>query len=200
VEHYLVVRNLMYRSVYNHRLNVVCNWLLSQTIATARRLGPGQIFADDVMSRWLWQPQQLDLDTFLANDDIRTGYHLQRWSEEAPAALQLLSQRLVQRQLLKATDVSALAPEQRLEHLARARRLSEAAGLEAEQCCGLRQQQNRGYHPYNGGLRLWDGQQLGALEKRSALVRSLIQPTEMAWLIHPPEVTAELRRALAHET
>ena len=28
VEHYLVVRNLMYRSVYNHRLNVVCNWLL----------------------------------------------------------------------------------------------------------------------------------------------------------------------------
>ena len=25
VEHYLVVRNLMYRSVYNHRLNVVCN-------------------------------------------------------------------------------------------------------------------------------------------------------------------------------
>ena len=29
VEHYLVVRNLMYRSVYNHRLNMVCNWLLS---------------------------------------------------------------------------------------------------------------------------------------------------------------------------
>ena len=200
VEHYLVVRNLMYRSVYNHRLNVVCNWLLSQTIATARRLGPERIFADDVMSRWLWQPQQLDLDTFLANDDIRTGYHLQRWSEQAPAALQELSQRLVQRQLLKATDVSALPPEQRLELLARARRLSEAAGLEAEHCCGLRQQQNRGYHPYKGGLRLWDGQQLGALEKRSALVRSLIQPTEMAWLIHPPEVTAELRRALAHET
>ena len=26
VEHYLVIRNLMYRSVYNHRLNEVCNW------------------------------------------------------------------------------------------------------------------------------------------------------------------------------
>ena len=32
VEHYLVVRNLMYRSVYNHRLNVVCNRLLERLV------------------------------------------------------------------------------------------------------------------------------------------------------------------------
>ena len=64
VEHYLVVRNLMYRSVYNHRLNVVCNWLLSQAVATARRLGPEQVWADAVMARWLWHPRELDLDTF----------------------------------------------------------------------------------------------------------------------------------------
>jgi HD superfamily phosphohydrolase len=199
VEHYLVVRNLMYRSVYNHRLNVVCNWLLSQAIATARRLGPQQVWADGVMARWLWQPGELDLDTYLANDDIRTGYHLQRWREEGPEPLQELCRRLLERQLLKATDVSGLAPQQRLEALARARQLSEAAGLVAERCCGLRQQQNRGYHPYKGGLRLWDGQQLGALEKRSALVRSLIQPTEMAWLIHPAEVQEPLRRELAEQ-
>ena len=85
VEHYLVVRNLMYRSVYNHRLNVVCNWLLNQAIATARRLGPSQVWADPVMARWLWEPGDLDLASFLANDDIRTGYHLTRWMEEAPA-------------------------------------------------------------------------------------------------------------------
>ena len=40
VEHYLVVRNLMYRSVYNHRLNVMCNWLLERLIQEARHLGP----------------------------------------------------------------------------------------------------------------------------------------------------------------
>ena len=40
VEHYLVIRNLMYRSVYNHRLNEVCNWLLEQIIKTARKMGP----------------------------------------------------------------------------------------------------------------------------------------------------------------
>ena len=199
VEHYLVVRNLMYRSVYNHRLNVVCNWLLSQAVATARRLGPEQVWADAVMARWLWHPRELDLDTFLANDDIRSGYHLQRWREEGPAPLQELCRRLLERQLLKASDVSALAPEQRLALLALARRLSEAAGLQADLCCGLHQQQNRGYHPYKGGLRLWDGRQLGALEQRSALVRSLIEPTETAWLIHPAEVTPELRQALALE-
>jgi HD superfamily phosphohydrolase len=200
VEHYLVVRNLMYRSVYNHRLNVVCNWLLSRCIAEARQLGPERVWADAVMARWLWQPQQLDLATFLGNDDIRTGYHLQRWCEEGPAGLQELSRRLLERRLLRATDVSALAAEQRLTLLARAGRLSAQAGLDPERCCGLHQQQNRGYHPYKGGLRLWDGHQLGALEQRSALVRSLIQPSETAWLIHPPEVTKALRRELELES
>ena len=200
VEHYLVVRNLMYRSVYNHRLNVVCNWLLSRCIAEARQLGPERVWADAVMGRWLWGAPQLDLATFLGNDDIRTGYHLQRWSEEGPEGLQELSSRLLERRLLRATDVSALAPERRLALLARAGRLSEEVGLNPERCCGLHQQQNRGYHPYKGGLRLWDGHQLGALEQRSALVRSLIQPSETAWLIHPPEVTTTLRQELALES
>ena len=200
VEHYLVVRNLMYRSVYNHRLNVVCNWLLSRCIAEARQLGPNQVWADGVMQRWLWQPEQLDLTTFLGNDDIRTGYHLQRWGEEGPEALRELSGRLLERRLLRATDVSALAPERRLAWLARASRLSAELGLEPDRCCGLHQQQNRGYHPYKGGLRLWDGHHLGALEQRSALVRSLIQPNETAWLIHPPEVTTTLRQELALES
>ena len=199
VEHYLVVRNLMYRSVYNHRLNVVCNWLLSQVISMARRLGASQIWADGVMAGWLWQPQQLEIDTFLANDDIRCGYHLQRWREEGPPALQELCRRLLDRQLLKATDVSALAPEGRLKLLAQARTLAASAGLQPDLCCGLHQQHNQGYHPYKGGLRLWDGQRLQALEQRSALVRSLIEPTETAWLIHPAEVRTALQQQLSLE-
>jgi HD superfamily phosphohydrolase len=196
VEHYLVVRNLMYRSVYNHRLNVVCNWLLNQTIATARRLGAGAIWTDTVMHRWLWHRDQLDLATFLANDDLRTGYHLQRWAEEAPEELAEPCRRLLQRQLLKATDVSALAPAARLELLAQARRLAEGAGMVSERCCGLQQRQSRGYHPYKGGLRLWDGTQLQALEQRSVLVQSLCVSSELAWLIHPAEVGPELRQRL----
>ena len=197
VEHYLVVRNLMYRSVYNHRLNMVCNWLLSQAIATARRLGPAQVEADGVMARWLWQPDQLTDDDFLANDDLRTGYHLLRWREQGPEGLRTLCERLLDRRLLKASDVSGLAPAQRLELLALARGLCQAQGMEAELHCGLHQHQSRGYHPYKGGLRLWDGRNLSALEQSSALVRSLTQPVEIAWLIHPMEVSGPLREELA---
>jgi uncharacterized protein len=47
VEHYLVVRNLMYRTVYNHRLNVVCNWLLRQAIRHGPQpWAPQRVWAD----------------------------------------------------------------------------------------------------------------------------------------------------------
>ena len=198
VEHYLVVRHLMYRTVYNHRLNVVCNWLLQRAIAVARALGPERVWADTTMARWLWDPTGLAIDTFLANDDLRTGYHLLRWQEEGEPELADPCRRLLDRQLLRAVDVGDLDPGQRLELLARARTLAERAGLLAESCCGLHQRQSRGYLAYKGGLRLWDGQRLQALEQRSALVRGLTERLEMAWLIHPAEV-GEAVQALVHE-
>jgi HD superfamily phosphohydrolase len=193
VEHYLVARSLMYRSVYNHRINVVCNWLLIQAIATARGLGPKRVWADPVMARWLWHHEALDLDSFLANDDLRTGYHLLRWMEEGPAELAEPCRRLLQRRLLKATDVATLPCGERLELLALAQRLSGAAGMVPERCCALLTREIHGYDPYRGGLRLWDGHRLNALEQRSALVQSLIQPSEVVWLIHPAEVSESLR-------
>ena len=198
VEHYLVVRNLMYRSVYNHRLNVVCNWLLEQLIRQARRLGPDRIWADATMRHWLWESSELDLDCYLANDDIRTGYHLQRWRDEAPEPLAELCDRFLNRRLLKALDVSQLSASSQLELLAKAQTSAESAGLDPELCCGLRHHQIHGYHPYRGGLRLWDGHNLQALEQCSPLVNSLATPAATAWLIHPSEITDELREAHAN--
>ncbi len=197
VEHYLVVRHLMYRSVYNHRLNIVCNWLLNRVIAVARRLGPAEVWADPIMSLWLWDRDHLDLESYLANDDIRTGYHLTRWREEGPEELADPCRRLLDRRLPRATEVSDLPPSSRIELLAEARRLCEKAGLAADGCCALQQRQSRGYHPYAGGLRLWDGLRLQALEQCSPLVASLCQTVDMAWLIHPAPVSADLRAALS---
>jgi len=196
VEHYLVVRHLMYCTVYNHRLNVVCNWLLQRAIGMARSLGPARVWADPTMARWLWQPESLDLGCFLANDDLRTGYHLLRWSEEAEEELAEPCRRLLERRLLRAVEVGELHSTARLELLAQARTLSERAGLTAEGCCALVQRQSHGYTAYKGGLRLWDGERLQALEQRSALVRGLSERVEMAWLIHPPEVSTALRQLL----
>lgn len=196
VEHYLVVRNLMYRSVYTHRLNVVCNWMLEQLIRLARQLGPQKVWTDSVMKQWLWEPKTLSADNFLANDDIRTGYHLQRWAEQGPAPLAALCSRFLDRRLLKASAVGQLAPPAQLEALAMARQMSERHGLNPENNCGLRHQQIRGYHPYRGGLRLWDGVMLKGLEQASPLVNSLSTPAASAWLIHPREIQGELRPIL----
>jgi len=196
VEHYLVVRQLMYRSVYNHRLNVVSTWLLCQVIATARRLGPKEVWADETMARWLWNPDGLDITSYLANDDTRCGYHLQRWREEGPKELAEPCGRFLDRRLLRALEVSRLQNGEQLELLARARRLSTDAGMDPEQSCGLQQRSMRGYHPYKGGLRLWDGVQLQALEQRSALVKALTCNERTAWLIHPREVSSGLEAAL----
>jgi HD superfamily phosphohydrolase len=192
VEHYLVVRQLMYRSVYNHRLNVVCNWLLKRSISLARHLGPQKVWADHPMAEWLWQSDQLSLASFLANDDVRTLYHLCRWREDGPKDLQDLCGRLLDRRLLKALDVRHLSTTQRLELLAYAQREAHRSGLNPESHCALQQGQTRGYDPYRSGLRLWDGQKLEALEDRSRLIHALTADEPWAWLLYPREVETAL--------
>lgn len=188
VEHYLVVRQLMYRSVYNHRLNVGCNWLLRRVIEVARELGPSLVWADEVMGTWLWQRETLSLACFLANDDVRTTYHLIRWHEEGPPQLRDPCTRLLHRQLLKAMDVRLLSTADRLQLLAQVRREASRIGLDPEGCCALLQGQTRGYDPYRSGLRLWDGVRLAALEDHSNLVRTLTAQESWAWLLYPKQV------------
>jgi predicted YcjX-like family ATPase len=151
------------------------------------------------MAQWLWDTDQINLDLFLANDDVRTGYHLQRWKEGGPSAVAELSARFLDRNLLKATAVDHLSRENQLKSLAIATRLAEGKGHEPRNSCGLRHQQIRGYHPYRGGLRLWDGANLQALEQASPLVESLTQPAATSWLIHPGDISAELRQTMALE-
>jgi HD superfamily phosphohydrolase len=201
VEHYLVVRQLMYRSVYNHRLNVVCNWLLKRAIAVARQLGPQQVWTDGPMADWLWRADDLSLESFLANDDVRTLYHFSRWRDDGPAELRDPCERLLNRRLLKALDVRHLSTTQRLEALALAQREALRVGLNPEGCCALQQGQTRGYDPYRSGLRLWDGDKLQALEACSRLVQSLTTQEPWAWLLHPQEVERTLRANLQeHQT
>ncbi len=196
VEHYLVVRNLMYRSVYNHRLNEVCSWMLEQVIRIARKLGPNQIWADKHMAIWLWHPDEIDLKTFLANDDNRTTYHLLRWEEDAPEPLSTICRRFLRRDLLKALNIDQLNNEEQLEALAKARSLTEKQGEDPDFLCGLRHQQFHSYEPYKGGLRLWDGNNLRALEQVSPLIQGLIDPARSAWLIHPKEIHQDLKKEL----
>ena len=193
VEHYLVIRNLMYRSVYNHRINEVCNWLLEQIIKTARKIGPGSIWADKSMAEWLWNHKNMSIDSFLSNDDITTGYHINKWKDSSSNNLSNLCKRFINRNLLKAFNISSFSLQVRLEALAKARILSEKYHIEPDINCGLREQVVKSYHPYNYGLRLWDGDKLEALEKASPLVDRLIEPNQSFWLIYPKEIENDLK-------
>jgi len=183
----------MYRSVYNHRLNVVCNWLLEQIIETARKIGPKSLWADKNMAEWLWNYKEMSVKNFLSNDDIITGYHIYKWQESSSNNLSSLCKRFINRNLLKAFNISNFSLEDRLEALAKARKLSEKYCIEPDISCGLREQIVKSYHPYKYGLRLWDGEKLEALEKASPLVERLIEPNQSSWLIYPKEIESELR-------
>ena len=193
VEHYLVIRNLMYRSVYNHRLNEVCNWLLEQIIKTARKLDSKELFNDQSMAEWLWNHENMSVESFLSNDDIITGYHIYQWQNSASDNLSNLCKRFIHRNLLKAFNVSSFSLEIRLEALSKARILSERNQIDPDITCGLREQIVNSYQPYKHGLRLWDGDKLEALEKVSPLVERLIEPTQSSWLIYPKEIENELK-------
>ena len=193
VEHYLVIRNLMYRSVYNHRLNEVCNWLLEQIIKTARKIGQKKVWADETMSEWLWNHEKMSIENFLSNDDVVTGYHINKWQESSFDNLSTLCRRFINRDLLKALNISSFSLETRLEALAKARVLSEKYYIEPDISCGLREQIIKSYHPYKYGLRLWDGENLQALEEVSPLVERLIEPNESSWLIYPKEIESDLK-------
>jgi len=196
VEHYLIVRNLMYRSVYNHRLNEVSNWLLEQIIQTARTIGPKEVWSDNCMKKWLWDPKRIDIDIFLANDDIRTNYHLLRWKEEGPEPLKKLCSNFFNRKLLKAVNIEDMKKEDQLFSLAIAIRLTEEIGMDHNLNCGLRHTKVYGYRPYESGLRIWDGSELKALEKESPLVENLINPSKSSWLIYPKQIDSTLLKEL----
>jgi len=183
----------MYRSVYNHRLNEVCNWLLEQIIKTARKIGPKKLWADKSMSEWLWNHEKMSLESFLSNDDIVTGYHIHQWQNSNFTNLSKLCSRFINRNLLKALNISSFSLEIRLEALAKARILSENYCIQPDISCGLREQIVKSYHPYKYGLRLWDGHKLQALEKVSPLVERLIEPNQSSWLIYPKEIESELK-------
>ena len=126
----------------------------------------------------------------------RTIYHLIRWQESGPESIKILSNNFLNRKLLKALDIEFMNKENQLQALSIAMKESEKIGLNPSLSCGLRHTKIYGYRPYEGGLRIWDGHNLMALEKESNLVENLISPTSSTWLIYPKEIAHILKSKL----
>jgi HD superfamily phosphohydrolase len=198
VEHYLLVRYFMYAQVYNHPKNLAATWILQKAFQRAQKcFALGQLAADETMTAWLHHPQPgLTLANYLAADDIVFTYHLQRWQQHTDPLLADLSQRFIDRRLLKGRDVSGLTEGDRAELLAKTRTQVFEQGYDPAIYCGLSQSQSRGYTLYQRGIKMWVDHQPIDIKHLSPIVEPLTHTYQRTWLLHPPAVTPWLDEQL----
>jgi len=193
VEHYLIVRYFMYAQVYNHPKNIAATWILQQAFQTAKALATrGQLQADDTVTAWLTQDcNSLDLIAYLNADDGVFTYHLQRWQHHSDSLLADLCRRFIDRDLLKAVDVTRLSSDQQYNLLQtvteRLQQLKFTPWF-PQVYTGLRTSFSSGYTLYQRGIKLRIDAELRELNEVSLLVQTLTQPVQRTWMLYPREV------------
>lgn len=190
IEHYLIVRYLMYAQVYNHPKNLAATWILERAFRRARELlTAGQLQTDEIVAAWLKEDcDQLALQHYLDADDGLFFYHLQRWQYHTDALLADLCRRFINRDLLKAIDVTHLEPKQQHLVLQNIQCEVEQVGFDARYYTGLRTTLSRGYTLYQKGIKLQTSCGLQEISDRSPLVKTLTQPWQRSWLLYPREI------------
>ncbi len=195
IEHFLVLRNIMYRTIYNHRINEICSWILEKTIFTVQNEFNSKIWIDNVMKNWIFKPKDLDFDNFLANDDIKLFYHLNRWKEEGSESLSTLCRMFLDRDLLKASDITFLSNLKKLELLAFTKKLCENNNLDSSLFCGIKEKRFNGFET-NNSLKIWDGNYLSPPQNASALIKTLTQSHANSLLIYPGCIKNEVQQKI----
>lgn len=190
IEHYLIVRYFMYAQVYNHPKNIATSWVLEQAFRRAKELiGLKQLLADEVVTAWLQNDcNHLPLESYLEADDGVFLYHLQRWRHHADPILADLSRRFLDRDLLKAFDVTEFSTDQQQQLLQATQQQLQELGLVPEYYAALRTIWSKGYTLYQRGIKLRTDASLREISELSPLVRTLTQPWQRSWLLHPRSV------------
>ena len=192
IEHFLILRKMMYKTIYNHRINEISTWILQKIIFTIKRNDEKKVWLDKSLYKLIFSPKTLDIDDFIRNDDITFYYHLMRWKDESYEPLSTLCKMFIDRNLLKATDISFLSKLDRLKILAFARKLCELNNYNSEIFCGIKEKTFKGFES-NNSLKIWDGTFQNSLESSSGLIKTLTQSEESAFIIYPNEIKNEIK-------
>ncbi len=195
IEHFLVLRNLMYRTIYNHRINEISTWILEKIIYTIKNNYEKNIWFDESLHKWIFSYEKVDFDDFIRNDDITFYYHLIRWKDESFEPLSTLCKMFIDRNLLKASDISFLSKIKRLEILAFAKKLCESNNYDSEIFCGIKERSFHGFEA-NNSLKIWDGSFQSSLENSSALIKTLIKSEESSLIIYPSVIKHEIQNQI----
>jgi HD superfamily phosphohydrolase len=105
--HFAVSRHAMYRQVYQHRVLLAADTLNKAVVDRARALGDKLEFIDDTMAHALAAKTvaDLSLETMFNMRESWWRYHLTRWSRSKDSIVSDLSQRILNRRLLKTIRV-----------------------------------------------------------------------------------------------
>jgi HD superfamily phosphohydrolase len=196
IEHFLILRSLMYRTIYNHRINEISTWILEKIIFTIKDNFDKKVWIDKSFYKWIFSPQNLDFDDFIKNDDITFYYHLIRWKDESFEPLSTLCRMFINRDLLKASDISFLSRINRLKILAFARKLCKKNNYDSEIFCGIKERTFKGFES-NNALKIWDGTYYHSLEDSSALIKTLMKPKDSAFIIYPSVIKSEIKNQIS---
>ena len=195
IEHFLVLRNLMYRTIYNHRINEISTWILEKIIHTIKDNYEKKIWFDKSFYKWIFSYSKIDFNDFIRNDDVTFFYHLMRWKDESYEPLSTLCKMFIDRNLLNASDVSFLSRLDRLEILAYARKLCEKNNYDSETFCGIKERSFKGFES-NNALKIWDGAHQTSLENSSTLIKALMKSEESSFIIHPAAIKKEIKNQI----
>ena len=196
IEHFLVLRNLMYRTIYNHRINEISTWILEKIIHTLKDNINKKVWIDKPLYKLIFAPENIDFDDFLNNDDITFYYHLSRWKDEALEPLSTLCKMFINRDLLKASDISFLSKLDRLEILAFAKKLCKTNNYDSEIFCGIKERSFKGFNT-NDSLKIWDGTYQKSLDDSSELIKALMKSEESSFIIYPGIIKNEIKNQIS---
>ena len=196
IEHFLVLRNLMYRTIYNHKINEISTWILEKIIHKIKDDSENKIWLDKSLHKWIFSPEKVDFDDFIKNDDVTFYYHLIKWKDESFEPLSTLCKMFIDRDLLKASDISFLSKVDRLKILAFARKSCEANNYDSEIFCGIKERSFKGFES-NNSLKIWDGAYQSSLENSSALINTLKKSEESSFIIYPGVIKNEIKHQIS---
>ena len=186
----------MYRTIYNHRINEISTWILEKILQTIKNNPQKKISIDESMRKWIFTPKNLEIEEFLANDDIIFYYHLMKWKNESFEPLKSLCKMFIDRNLLKASDISFLPKLKRLEILAFARDKCRLNNFNSEIFCGIKERSFKGFNS-NNSLKIWDGIYQNSLENQSVLIKTLMTSNESSLIIYPGDLRKEIEDQIA---
>ena len=186
----------MYRTIYNHRINEISTWILQKIVYSIKNNSLKNLWIDEIMRKWIFTPNNLTTEDFLANDDIIFHYHLMKWRDESYEPLKTLCGMFIDRNLLKASDISFLTKLKRLEILAFARDKCKSNNYNSEIFCGIKERSFNGFKS-NNSLKIWDGTYQNSLENHSDLIKTLMISKESSFVIYPGEFREDIEDQIA---